>query len=80
MDRDNKKRKGKHKMNECEIIGKSKIFQFDDRGKAWNAYARYYQNGDIDIEIADFDAPGSAYDSAWIAAEKLGLMREGVTP
>jgi len=80
MERDNKKRKGKHKMNADEIIGESKIFQFDDCGEVRNAYARYYQDGDIDIEIADFDAPGSAYESAWIAAEKLGLMREGVTP
>jgi hypothetical protein len=80
MERDNKKRKGKHNMSESKIVKESKTFQFDYCGKAWNAYARYYQNGDIDIEIADFDAPGSAYDSAWIAAEKLGLMREGVTP
>ena len=75
MERDNKKRKGKHKMNECEIIGESKIFQFDDCEKVRNAYARYYQDGDTDIEVLDSDALGSAYDNAWITAEKLGLIK-----
>lgn len=62
-------------MNANEIIGESKIFQFDDCGKVRNAFARYYQDGDTDIEVLDLDALGSAYDNAWIAAEKLGLIR-----
>lgn len=62
-------------MNANEIIGESKIFKFDDCGKVRNAYARYYQNGDADIEIIDSDAPNNVYDKAWIAAEKLGLIK-----
>jgi hypothetical protein len=62
-------------MNAKKTIGESKIFQFDDCGKTRNACARYYQNGDVDIEVTDSDALGSAYDSAWVAAEKLGLIK-----
>ena len=74
MERGDKEREGKHKMKN-EIIGESKNFKFDDCGRVRNACARYYQNGDTDIEVLDLDALGSAYDNAWIAAEKLGLIK-----
>jgi hypothetical protein len=60
-----------------EVIDESKPFEFVCEGVSHNAYVRYYDNGDVDMEITSDDNPSEkAYEQAWVVAESLGLLRK----
>jgi hypothetical protein len=57
-----------------EPINESKQFQFEHKGHSYNAYARHYDNGDVDVEVIGDDVIAEAYDEAWDVAESLGII------
>jgi hypothetical protein len=59
-----------------EVIDESKPFEFVCEGTSHTAYVRYYNNGDMDMEITTDNPIAKAYDQAWVKAEELGLTRK----
>ena len=59
-----------------EPVEESKPFQFDCDGILHDAYVRYYDNGDMDMEISMENPSEKSYEKAWSVAESLGLTRK----
>ena len=59
-----------------EVIDESKPFEFVCGETPHTAYVRYYNNGDMDMEISSDNPSEKAYEQAWVRAEELGLTRK----
>jgi len=59
-----------------EPIDQSEPFEFNLDGVSYNAYVRYYDNGDMDMEISTDNPTEKAYEQAWVVADSLKLTRK----
>ena len=61
-----------NKKENMTVIDESEPFDFSHNGEKYNAYVRYYADGDYDVELDYYN--DEAHDKAWEIADRMGLF------